>query len=470
MRRSASLLPIVALSLAGCLTPQTVEKPVVVLPVSWESRADGAGVWPDAAWWRGFASSELDDLVAAAASGNDDLAAAVLRIREAELQARIAGAALQPTLSGSTGVDRSWSKRSTTIGGRTTTSNDLVGETSWSGGLTAGYQVDLFGANRAAVDAAMARVAASAYDRATVAITLTADVARTYFTLRAARARIGLAEQSLLAAQGVLDLLESQQRFGTVTELELSRQRSAVASQRAALAALELTERQTRTALAVLLGRNPQGFDVAGRSLDGIAVPSIAAGLPSDLLRRRPDLRSAEAALDAAGHDLAVAHAARFPQLDLSLRASASGDTPGRLLTLESPVLAIAGALTAPIFEGGRLEAGEDLAANRGLQAGLAWRTAVLGAFRDVEDALAATYAAGRRLQYAGEAQREAQTAWRLAEARWRAGTVSFLDVLDAQSAAIAADDALVDAALARLTALVDLYVALGGGWDAARE
>lgn len=188
------------------------------------------------------------------------------------------------------------------------------------------------------------------------------------------------------------------------------------------------------------------------------------------MLRRRPDLRSAEAALDAAGHDLAVAHAARFPQFDLSLRASVSGNTPGRLLTFESPVLAIAGALTAPILEGGRLEAGEDLAVNCGLQAGLAWRSAVLGAFRDVEDALVATDAAGRRLQYAGEAQREAQTVWRLAEARWRAGTVYFLDVLDAQSAAIAADDVLVDAALARLTALVDLYVALGGGWDAAKE
>ncbi|MGE0254245.1 MAG: efflux transporter outer membrane subunit [Alphaproteobacteria bacterium] len=470
MRRRASVLLLAAVSLAGCLATQPVEKPAVAVPAAWEARPDGAGVWPDTAWWQGFGSTELDGLVAAAAAGNDDLATAVLRIREAELQARIAGAALQPTLSGNAGVDRTWTKRTTTVAGRTTTASDLSGETSWSGGLAAGYQVDLFGANRAAVDAALARVTVSEYDRATVAITLTADVARTYFALRAARARIALAEQSLLASTSVLDLLEGQQRFGVVTELELSRQRSAVASQRAALAALQLTERQTRTALAVLLGRNPQGFDVAGRSLDGIVVPSIAAGLPSELLRRRPDLRSAEAALEAASHDLAAAHAARFPQFDLSLRASASGDTLGSVLTLESPVLALAGALTAPIFQGGRLEASEDLAANRGAQAGLAWRSAVLDAFRDVEDALAGTDAAARRLDFAITAQREAQTAWRLVEARWRAGTVSFLDVLAAQSTAIAADDTLADAALARLTALVDLYVALGGGWEFARE
>ncbi|MBM3975341.1 MAG: hypothetical protein FJ301_14710, partial [Planctomycetes bacterium] len=180
----------------------------------------------------------------------------------------------------------------------------------------------------------------------------------------------------------MLELLGGQQRFGVVTELELARQRSAVASQRAALTTLLLTERQTRTALAVLLGRNPQGFEVAGRSLDGIAAPTPVAGLPSAFLRRRPDLRSAEAALAAAGHDLAVAHAARFPQLDLSLRASLTGDRPGQLATLESPLRAIAGALTAPIFAGGRLEAGEDLAVNRGLQAGLAWRTAVIAAIR----------------------------------------------------------------------------------------
>jgi multidrug efflux system outer membrane protein len=462
----------VVLSLSACTMVPDYFKPEVAAPAAWDSRDVGLGQWPDDSWWRSFGSSELDRLIAAGRENNTDLRAAVARIRQAEAQAKIAGAALYPTLSIDAGASRTrqgtGSSTGSSTGNRTISSgrSDHTVRNSFSGTLTAGYQVDLFGANSANANAALAQLEANRFDRETVAITLYADIASTYFTLLSVRDRIRLAEDTLRVAQEVLDLLERQRNFGISTDYEVAQQRSTVASQRATVAGLRQTERQTLDALAVLLGRNPQGFEVETQSLASLTLPPVLAGLPSDLLLRRPDLRRAEASLRAANFDIGAARAARFPSLNLTARAGTQAASTGMLLDPATMVYSIAASLTAPIFEGGRLEGGEELSRARYDELVESYRGAILSAFRDTEDALSATGSSTQQYLYAQEAYDQAREAYRIIEARFRAGTVDFLDLLDAQRTVFSANDTLVQAMLARFTAIVDLYLALGGGWD----
>lgn len=455
--------------LAGCslidLGPD-YKKPEIATPTAWDSRADGAGIWPDAAWWRGFGSNELDGLIARARTGNTDLAIAVARIRQAQATAKIAGANLYPTLDA--GADASRSRTGTNRGSSSTSStrSKQVISNSFGGDLTAGYQVDLFGANAASANAAIASLQSSQYSRETVAITLYADIATTYFQLLSLRDRIRLSEDTLKAAEDTLKLLENQRDAGTSTDYEVAQQRSAVATQRSALATLQQSEREAQDALAVLLGGNPEGFRVTGTGLGALKLPPLAAGLPSALLLRRPDLRQAEADLRAAHLDVKAARAARFPSLNLQASAGTAAATTGALFTPASMAYAIAASLTAPIFEGGRLEGQEELSQAKLEELTATYRGAILAAFRDTEDALSATDTTTRRYDFAREAYDQAQIAYRIVQARFRAGTVDFLTLLDSQRALFAANDTLVQAELARYTATVDLYKAIGGGWN----
>lgn len=464
---STAAVALLTVSLTACSMVPDYFKPEVKAPAAWDSRPDAVNVWPDAAWWTGFGAPELDRLIAEARENNTDLRAAVARIRQAEAQAKISGAALYPTLGADAGASRTSTGRQTSSS--TSTGSSRSGSTirnSFSSNLTAGYQVDLFGANRATADAALTRLDSSRFDRETVAITLYADIANTYFQLLSLRDRIRLANDTLRSAEGILGLLETQQRNGIITEYEVATQRASVANQRASLAVLDQSERQTLDALAVLLGRNPQGFRVEGNTLAAVTLPPLTAGLPSELLLRRPDLRKAEADLRAANFDIGAARAARFPSLDLTGRAGTSTDAVRNLFDPGTMIYSIAASLTAPIFEGGRLEGGEELSRARKDELVEAYRGAILSAFRDTEDALGATVNTGRQSGFASEAYRQASEAYRVVEMRYRAGTVGFLDLLDAQRSVFSANDTSVQAQLSRLSANVDLYKALGGGWD----
>lgn len=470
MLSSTAAIALLSVSLGACSMVPDYFKPKVEAPAAWDSRQDGVNVWPEASWWTGFGSAELDRLIASARENNTDLRAAVARIRQAEAQAKISGAALYPTVGIDAGASRTRTGRQTlsTSSGTTTSSSrsDAVIRNSFSGNLTVGYQLDLFGANSATAEAALSRLDSSRFDREAVAITLYADIANTYFQLLSLRDRVRLANETLRSAEGVLELLETQRRNGVITDYEVATQRANVATQRASVASLEQTERQTLDALAVLLGRNPQGFRVEGTTLANLTLPRVAAGLPSELLLRRPDLRKAETDLKAANFDIGAARAARFPSLDLTGRAGIQAGTTGALFDPGTMIYSIAASLTAPIFEGGRLEGGEELSRARKDELVETYRGAILSAFRDTEDALGATVNSGRQYGFSSEAYAQASDAYRIVEARYRAGTVGFLELLDAQRSVFSANDAMVQASLGRLGASVDLYKALGGGWD----
>lgn len=468
---STAAVALLSVSLGACSMVPDYFKPKVETPTAWDSRRDAVDLWPDTQWWTGFNSTELNRLINEAQANNTDLRVAVARIRQAEAQAKISGADLYPTLGADSSATRTRQGRNTGTTTTTTTStvsrgSDYTIRNSFAGNLTAGYQVDLFGGNAATADAALTRLESSRYNRETVAITLYADIASTYFQLLSLRDRIRLANETLGAAQGILDLLETQRSNGLITDYEVAQQRSSVATQRATVASLQQTERTTLDALAVLLGRPPQGFVVQGDSLAALTLPPVTAGLPSELLLRRPDLRKAEADLRAANFDIGAARAARFPSLDLTGRI---GTQSGQTSTLFDPgtmIYSIAAGLTAPIFQGGRLEGGEELSRATKDELVETYRGAILSAFRDTEDALGATVHTGRQYGFASEAFNQANDAYRIVDSRYRAGTVGFLDLLDAQRSVFAANDTMVQAALSRYSANVSLYKALGGGWD----
>jgi NodT family efflux transporter outer membrane factor (OMF) lipoprotein len=447
--------------LAGCqvLGPEyKAEQPDI--PERWQWSNDGAGVWPDPGWWQVFASAELDRLMTEAVAGNRDLKAAVARVAQAEAQARIVGSALYPTLDTDAGASRT-SRNPAGRVGRTITKT-------YSMGATAAYQVNLFGAELSAAQASTTRVEVSRYDRETVALTVTTAVAQTYFQVLALRERIRIATESQATAARLLQLLEEQRRIGTTSDLEVAQQRSQLATQRAAIPALVQAERETMAALALLLGRNPQGFDLRARNLEGLTLPPVIAGIPSELLQRRPDIRSAEASLRASNLDIQAARAARFPSIALTADGGLASVALGSLFSPASMLYTLAASLAAPIFQGGRLEGQERLTQARYEELVETYRTAILSSFRDVDNALSGVDQFRQQYAYNFEARAQAREAYRLAELRYRAGTIDFLTVLITQREVLQAEDALVRSQLAHISALINLYAALGGGWTGA--
>jgi NodT family efflux transporter outer membrane factor (OMF) lipoprotein len=452
---------LVSIALAGALAGCSILGPDyqaenIDIPERWQWSNDGTGVWPDPAWWQIFNSPELNRLMSDAAAGNRDLKAAVARIAEAEAQSKIASAALFPTLGTDGSVTRN--SQNSRLSGRTVT-------TTYNLGATAAYQVNLFGAEYASARAATARVEASRYDRETVALTVGTSVAQTYFQILALRERIRIATESQATAARLLALLEEQRRIGTTSDLEVAQQRAQVATQRAAIPALVQSERESLAALALLLGRNPQGFDLQARNLEGLTLPPVIGGIPSELLQRRPDIRTAEANLRAANLDIQAARAARFPNITLTADGGTASAALGSLFSPASMLYTLAAGLTAPIFQGGRLEGQEKLSQARYEELIETYRTAILASFRDVDTALSAVDQFRRQYAFNHEARTQAREAYRLAELRYRAGTIDFLTVLDTQRAVLQAEDALVQSQLANINALVSLYQALGGGW-----
>lgn len=444
-----------ALALTACASLPQSAPPAVATPASLGADAR-TGVWPARDWWRAFGSSELDRLVLEAQTSSTDIAAAAARVVQAEAQTRVAGSALFPALD--LGGDTARSGRGGGLG-----SNASFG---LSGG--ASYELDFWGRNRADLASARQSLLASIYDQETVALTTTANVAQNYFAILSLRDRRAIAELNIANASRVLDLIEARVESGAATPLEVAQQRSFLAGQRAQVPVLEQQEIETRAVLATLLGRPSQGLTVAGRNLQAVRTPRVQAGLPAELLQRRPDIKRAEAQLAAADADVFAARAAFFPTIRLTGSSGVSSAALGTLFEGGNFAWNIAAGLTQPIFQGGRLTGLFD--ASRGRQQELVetYRGAVVSAFSDVDVALGAIRNVARREAQLAIQVREAQTAFELAEARYRAGAEDLVTILDAQRTLYSAQDALSQVRLARLQAIVDLYRALGGGWSAA--
>lgn len=456
-RRLLPALAAAALCVAGCATPIDATRPGLDLPAAWSEPAP-AGQMPQADWWQGFGSAELAGLVAQAMEGNTELAVAAERVLQAELALRNAGTSLLPTVSGSAGASQRYSDPAGAAG-------SAAGSTSLSVG--AAYEIDLWGRIAATTRSAGSSLAASQFDLQAARLSLGAAVANGYFQVLGLRVRLDIAEQNLAIAERVDAVVQARYRAGAASSLDVSRQRTTVLAQRAALGPLQVQERQTVTALALLLGRRPQGFAVAGGPLDVLAIPQVAPGLPSELLARRPDLASAEARLAAADADVAAARAALLPSIQLS---GSAGLASGALLSLSNPALSLGltAAIAQTLFDGGRRRNQVQLTESQRRVLVETYRSAVHAALKEVEDGLGNIERHRSQEQAQQSIRDEAQRALRLAELRYREGADDLLGVLDAQRTLFSSQDQLVQQRLARLTATVDLYKALGGGWSQA--
>lgn len=442
--------------LAGCATTTPVERPRVTEQADWNAPvavADQA-IPPDPEWWQQFDSPVLDDLIRRAFAGSPDLAATAERVFQAEQQVRVAGSSLSPSL----GLGASTGQRTT----------DSQQSDSSSATLNVSYEVDLWGSLAATRDEAEASYQATVFDYDSARLTLASSVATTWFQLLALEEQLQVAQENLRIAERTEEIVDARYRNGAASRAELLRQQTEVLNQRASLVPIQLEYRQTRAALAVLVGESPLGFEVevAPDSLLTMTLPAIDAGVPADLLARRPDLAREEARLRAADANVEQARTAFLPTVSLGLGAGASSSN---LLSLADPVETANWTLSLAqtLFDGGRREAEQAISESQRVELVEGYRGAILTALQETDDALDRVQTTRHRESLQQTVRDRAERTLELTELRYREGSDDLLTLLDAQQTLFQTRDQLVSLRLQRLLATVDLYKALGGGWQA---
>jgi len=445
--------------LSACAAGTVYQRPEVTLPAQWQfGIVDSLATPAPAAWWTRFGSAELERLIETALENSRDLKAAASRIAQARALARLAGASLLPEVA-----VRADASRAKDIG-------DSKPSNTFSADLIASFELDLWGKNREARQAALSRFQSSAHAQQFAKVTLQAEVAIAYFQVLSAHDRLALARSILSNVESLLRLLHVQFRAGAISTLEIERQQGLLASVRASIPPIELERQRALDALAILLGQPPQGFSVPPGSLASIDLPSVAAGLPSELLERRSDIRQAEANLIAANADINAARAAFFPSIRLTAAGGVASDALSSVLRSGSLVYALAAGLVAPIFNYERLQGELDLARTRQDELVHVYQQSILVALREVADGLAAVQRLAEQAEHQHQVIAHSQAALRMAELRYRNGAVDFTTVLDAQRVLLAAQAAQEEITLSRYIAAIGLYRALGGGWEEPRK
>ena len=465
-----------ALCLSACNLGPRYRKPDIPPPSTWRPAQPGEpepgapGTWPSAEWWQGFHSAQLNQLMQEARQANDDLAAAIARVTEADETARIAGAALLPSLQATGDGTRALQKTTGVVsppgGGPPQITGVDTTANSFNAGLGASYQVDFWGHYRALHDAARMAAVASRYDRATVELTVMTSVATTYFEVLELKERLRVATDNLAHAQEILDDLALELRVGTVTALDVAQQETTVATLQAAIPPLQQQYVQTLDALAILVGKQPQALTVNPGTLAQLTSPPVSPGLPAELLARRPDVAEAEAQLVAANANIAAARAAFFPSISLTADGGYASTSLTNFVSPANRVFSLTAGITQPIFQGGALLGQYRFNKARYAELLADYHKAVISAFANVEDALVGFRQSTLEEQRQQIATDKALRAYELSQAQLHAGTVNILTVLNTENALFTAQDALVQVKFARLQALVTLFSALGGGWQ----
>ncbi|RTM14003.1 MAG: efflux transporter outer membrane subunit [Bradyrhizobiaceae bacterium] len=466
-RGAARWLAVACLAAASgaCVLTQDLPDPALDVPIQYKYAGKGDAP-PSLDWWRGFRSAELTQLMEEAQTVNLDIAAAVSRIVQADAQARQAGAALLPSVStsGSETYSRTSGASSSglSIGGR-----EVV---NYSASLSASYQLDFWGQNRDALQSAEETANANRFDRDTVALTTLAAVANAYFQVLSSQDRIRTSQRNIASAQRILDAVRERRKAGTGTDLDVAQQESVLANQKALVPPLRQTLDQNINALAVLVSRPPESVRVLGGSLDRIAIPRVTPGLPSELLTQRPDIRRQEAQLASATANIGNARAQFFPTIQLTGNGGYQSSALVSLFQPHAAFFQLVGSATQPIFDGGKILGNFELAKARQDELLQTYRKTIVQAFADVDNALFSIKQTTIKLRLQRDVVTASRRAFDLSEQQLRAGTADIVTVLNTQLTLFQAEDALSQAQLARLLAIVSLYQALGGGWEPRME
>jgi multidrug efflux system outer membrane protein len=449
------LFPALLLAVAACAGPKADVPPEasVHVPEGWRGQSAAAGDVA-AGWWSGFDDPVLARVVETALANNDDIAIAAARVAEARAQFKFARAQTFPDIG------------SVAAAGRDRDINPGFGvpetQTSGEGLIQISYDTDLFGRLADTEQSAQAALLATEAARDNVRLAVAAAAANGYITLRGLDARLLVLRDTLAARGEELRVAKRRADAGYGTELELAQAQAAYHATEQLIPATQLAITRQEDGLSLLLGDNPRGME-RGKDLDGLGTPMVPASLPSALLRRRPDIETAEQQLAAADHALDAARDAFMPDFQLA----ATGGLVGSNLVPGSPfaIWSLGGSILAPIFSAGRLDAQQDAATARRDQAAFAYRKTALTAFKEVEDSLSAV-ARDEEQEKALAAERDSQQhALTLASHRYREGYSPYLDQLDAQRGLLSAQLALVQTRTDHLNAVVTLYQSLGGGW-----
>lgn len=437
---------VVSLALSACSLAPPYQRPPVEIPAGWSAVAGvSAAAQPDRRpFWEELGSEELNRLTKVALAQNLDLEAALQRIDQARAQAKVAGSALYPELQASGGASRTYQEPRDTTAARATG--------------TISYEVDLWGKNRNTAAAAKYRANATAFDRDALQLVITSDTANLYTVILSLNERIRVAEYNLKNAEEVLRIIEARYSAGGVSGLEVAQQRVAVNGFRAAVAVLNEQRASNLNALAIVLGQAPQNLPPPREAFASLKLPAVNLTPPAALLTARPDIASAEAQLRAANADIGAARAAFFPSLTLSVDsaiAAGFGGPAAAATTLANSVL-------APIFTGGRLTGNLENVTARQKELAAQYQKTVLVAFQEVEDALAALKSNNEQAVLAQESVAESQNAYNIAKARFDAGAIDYLTLLETQRSLYQAQDNQTTVNEAQLQAFVQLRKALG--------
>ena len=467
MIRPAALLVLsAALIASGCSLMPVYERPALPVPPTYPAAQDGAPAQTaaDIDWRDFYADARLRRTIELALDNNRDLRVAVLNIESARATYRIQRAELFPAVDASGGGNAQRTPAALGQTGSATISHQYT-----AGVGIAGYEIDLFGRVRSLTEQALHSYFATESARYGVQISLVAEVANAWLTLAADRERLALAESTLASRNESLALTQRRADLGAASLLAVSQAQSLVDGARSEVASYRAQVMQDRNALALLAGTPVPDDLLPERLSDSLnALPELPAGVPSQLLERRPDVRQAESQLEAANANIGAARAAFFPRITLTAQAGSASASLGDLFGAGSGAWSFAPTITLPIFNAGALDANlKGAEVGRDIQVAQ-YEKAIQSAFREVADALAVRSEVGNRLDAQASLVQASSQSLQLSQARFDKGVDSYLEVLDSQRSLYVAQQALIGTRLDRLANSVTLYKALGGGWSAA--
>jgi multidrug efflux system outer membrane protein len=464
MRRTFSQLGLAflfSLALAGCAVGPNYKRPAVDAPPTFRGAPDGtptATSFGDQKWPDVFQDPQLQKLIRTALQKNYDVRIAATRILQAQAQVTITHSDELPSAAALAGANNTRTAQSKLFGAFNTDASEL--------GLGFQWNLDFWGKYRRATESARAQLLASQWAQQEVNTTIVSGVASAYYTLRELDLQLQISRQTLASDQDSLRLTQLLSDHGRTSLLDVRQAEQLVYAASAAIPSLEKQIQQQENLISILIGENPE--DVA-RGLELTAqtrVPEIPAGLPSSLLERRPDIRQAEAQLISANAQIGVAKAAYYPAIALTSSGGFESTALSSLFTGPAGMWSIAGQLTQPLYAGGALKGAVRLSEAQKDQLALTYQQTIQGAFREVSDALIA-YKKDQDFRMQQELLTNAATdASRLSNLRYRGGASSYLEVLDAETRQYAAELTLAQARLNEMLDYVELYHALGGGWD----
>jgi multidrug efflux system outer membrane protein len=476
-------LPLIALSfLAGCAVGPDYKRPeATTIPAAYTGAtnvvptdASATNGWkvaepqaqiPKGNWWEIFGDTELNELESQASAANQQLKVAVARFAEARAQMDVIRAGLFPNIS----LSGSYTRQRTSPNAPSASTGNAFGTASTFNDfyvpLSLGYELDLWGRVRRSVESARAQVQASADDLETIKLMLQAEVAVDYFTLRALDAQKAVLNSSVEVFTKSLQLTRNLRAGGAVSDLDVAQAQTVLKTTQAQLPSVVLQRAQFEHALALLVGQPASTFRVSEHALS-TSPPLIPSGLPSELLERRPDISAAERRMAAANASIGVAKAAFFPTVQLNGLAGFESLSAGTLFNGSSRLWAVGPSITLPLFEGGRLRAGLQLAKATYDETVATYRQNVLTAFSEVEDNLAAQTLLANQYTAESDALVAARKQLEIVNNQYRDGLITYLEVATAESTALNVEFTATQLRGQQLVAAVTLVKALGGGWQ----